>query len=128
VTPSTVTVTGPFVAVDGTWAVILVSLQELTVAVTPLNLTTLVPWLAPKPRPVSVVHAPSCAPGGARLEIVGLMTVKSMVAGLELEPTVTTTGPVPGGAAVGTSATICELVQLLTDVAAVLLKLTVLVP
>ena len=54
--------------------------------------------------------------------------MKSTVAGLELDPTVTTTGPVPGGAVVGTSATICKLLQLVIEVAAVLLKVTVLAP
>ena len=42
VTPSTVTVTGPLVAFEGTCAVMLVSLQELTLATTLLNFTWLV--------------------------------------------------------------------------------------
>jgi hypothetical protein len=43
VTPSSVIVTEPVVALDGTVAVMLVSLQELATAVTPLNCTMLLP-------------------------------------------------------------------------------------
>jgi len=74
-TPSTVTVTEPFVAVAGTCTLILLSLQELANATTLLNMTWLVPWLVPKPLPVSTVKAPSWDPGGLRATIVGLMTV-----------------------------------------------------
>jgi len=41
--PPTVTKTGPVVAPAGTGATILVALQELGVAVVPLNVTTLLP-------------------------------------------------------------------------------------
>jgi hypothetical protein len=40
------------------------------------------------------------------LVIAGLMTLKVTFEGLVLEPTVTTTGPVPAGAALGTVAMI----------------------
>ncbi len=44
-----------------------------------------------------------------------------------MEFTVTLTGPVPAGTAAGTVATICELLQLVTDAVAPL-KVTVLLP
>lgn len=43
VTPSSTTVTGPLVAPDGTVAVMLVALHELTLAATPLKKTWLLP-------------------------------------------------------------------------------------
>jgi hypothetical protein len=45
-----------------------------------------------------------------------------------IEFTVTVTGPGPAGAVFGTAATICVLLQLVTEVACAPLKLTVLVP
>jgi hypothetical protein len=60
---------------------------------------------------------------------MGLITVNTtFVGGLEIEFTVTVTGPVPDGAVLGTVARIWLLLQLVTDVACVPLKLTVLVP
>jgi hypothetical protein len=72
VTPPTVTVTGPLVAVEGTVALMLVPLQEVTFAVTPLNLTRLEPWLPPKPDPFTVIVPPTGAAGGLKLEMTGL--------------------------------------------------------
>lgn len=72
VTPPTATVTGPLVAVDGTVALMLESLHEVTLAVTLLNLTTLEPWLAPKPEPFNVTDPPMGAAGGDKLEMTGL--------------------------------------------------------
>ncbi len=62
--------------------------------------------------------------------ITGLITVNiaAAVLGLEIEFTITVTGPVPFGAVLGTKATICEVLQLVIDVAKVPLNLTVLVP
>src|ERR1700730_13850784 len=57
-----------------------------------------------------------------------LITSKATVEGLVLEPTVTTTGPVPEGAALGTLAIICVLLQLMIDVAVTPLNVSVLVP
>jgi hypothetical protein len=128
VMPSSVIVTEPLVALDGTPAVILVSLQELTDATTPLNDTWLLPWLAPKPLPAIVINPPICAAGGVRLLIAGLIVVNVTFPGLELELTVTTTGPGPAGVVLATVATICELLQLVIDDAATLSKLTVLLP
>ena len=72
VTPPTVTVTGPLVAFDGTVALMLVPLQEVTFAVTPLNLIRLEPWLVPKPDPFTVIVPPTGPAGGLKLEMTGL--------------------------------------------------------
>jgi len=48
--------------------------------------------------------------------------------GLEIEFTVTITGPGPAAVALATLATICVVLQLVTEDASVPLKLTVLVP
>jgi hypothetical protein len=53
-----------------------------------------------------VIEPPICEAGGVKLLIAGLIVVKGVLVGLELEPTVTTTGPGPAGAALGTDATI----------------------
>lgn len=57
-----------------------------------------------------------------------MIVVKLTVPGLVTEFTVTVTGPAPPGVPLGTTATICVLLQLVTDVACTPLKLTVLVP
>jgi hypothetical protein len=93
-----------------------------------LNWTVLLHWLGPKPTPFKVTVAPSSAAGGDRLLMTGLTRVKSTTTGLEIEFTVTMTGPVPAEVALDTVATICVLVQLVTDAAGVPLNLTVLVP
>lgn len=72
VTPPTVTVTGPLVAFEGTVALMLVLLHEVTLAVTPLNATRLEPWLAPKPDPLIVIVPPIGPAGGLKLEMTGL--------------------------------------------------------
>jgi hypothetical protein len=54
--PDTVTITFPVVAQPGTVAVMLVALQLVTSATTPLNVTTLVPCVAPKLVPVMVTE------------------------------------------------------------------------
>jgi hypothetical protein len=47
-TPPTVTTTLPVVAPVGTVTLMLLALQNVTVATMPLKVTVLVPWLAPK--------------------------------------------------------------------------------
>jgi hypothetical protein len=69
--PDTVTTTFPLVAPLGTVAAMLVALQLVAVAVVPLNLTVLVPWVAPKFVPLIVTDAPTAALVGVRVEIVG---------------------------------------------------------
>ena len=62
---------------------------------------------------------PSGPEGGERLDMTGSITVKREpdVAGLDVEFTLTITGPVPTGTELGTVATICEGLQLVTDAA-----------
>ena len=69
--PPTVTTTLPVVAAMGTGATILLELQLVGVAVTPLNLTVLVPWVDPKPLPEIVTEVPTFPEVGDRLLILG---------------------------------------------------------
>jgi len=103
-TPLSETVTGPEVAVEGTVTVMLASLQKETVALTPLNITELLPWLGPKPEPARDIVAPACPTGGVRLAITGLITRKPKFVLLCTEFTTTVTGPVV--APMGTAVTI----------------------
>jgi hypothetical protein len=58
--PNTVTTTLPVVAPAGTDSVMLVALQALAAAAAiPLNVTVLVPWVAPKLVPVMVIDVPA---------------------------------------------------------------------
>jgi hypothetical protein len=52
-TPPTVTTTFPVVALAGTDVTMLVTLQLVTVAAVPLNVTVLVAWEDPKSAPVT---------------------------------------------------------------------------
>ena len=126
-TPLTVTKTLPVVAPVGTTAVIDVALQlVIEVAVTPLNVTLLVPCVEPKLVPVMTTEAPTAPVAGLRLVMVGVgSTVKGDPA-LDTPLTVTTTLPVV--APVGTTAVIDVLLQAVIEVAATPLKLTVLAP
>jgi len=68
----TVTTTVPVVAPVGTIATIELALQlEIVVAVVPLNLTVLVPWVEPKPLPAMVTGAPTAPVLGVRLVMDG---------------------------------------------------------
>jgi len=77
----TVTITFPFVAPVGTGATMLVALQLVGVAAVPLNVTVLVPWLAPKFVPVIVTDVPTCPEVGLKLVILG--TTETPPAGLK---------------------------------------------
>jgi len=61
----------PVIAPGGTGVVMLVLLQELGVATVPLNVTVLVPWVAPKLEPVMVTNVPIAAAGGLTLDMPG---------------------------------------------------------
>jgi hypothetical protein len=75
-TPFTVTTTFPVLAPLGTTAVTLVVLQLAAMpALTPLKVTALLPWLAPKLLPVMVTAVPTGPEVGDRLEIVGVGVV-----------------------------------------------------
>ena len=115
----TATTTLPVVAPAGTGTTMLVADQLVGVAVVPLNLTVLAPWVAPKPVPVMVTEVPVDPEVGDKLVMFGV-TVKSTPL-LATLATVTTT--LPEVAAAGTVTTIEPALQVVT-VAAVPLKVT----
>ena len=79
-TPPTVTTMFPELAACGTVTVMLVELQFVAVpAARPLNVTVLVPWLAPKLAPVMVIAMPALPAAGDRVEIVGVAAPASKV-------------------------------------------------
>ena len=100
-----------------------VAVQLVGVAVVPLNVTVLLPWVLPKVVPAIVTEVPATPEGGDRLVMCGV-TVK-LTALLATPPTVTTTLPVV--APLGTGTTMEAALQLV-GVAAVPLKVTVLLP
>src|SRR5271167_1301222 len=125
-TPPTVTTTFPVVAPLGTGTVILVPVQLVGVAATPLNLTVLVPFVDPKFVPVIVTDVPAGPVVGLRLVIAGADAVTVQLTPLlATPPTVTTTFPVV--APLGTGTVILVAVQPV-GVAATPLNFTVLVP
>src|SRR2546427_5626071 len=76
-TPETVATTFPVVAPEGTGIAMLVALQLVGVAAVPLNVTVLVPCVAPKFVPVMVTEVPTVPDVGFRLVILGAaVTVK----------------------------------------------------
>ena len=124
--PPTVTTTLPVVAPVGTGTTMLVADQLVGVAAVPLNLTVLVPCVAPKLVPAIVTAVPTGPLVGDRL--VRRRRASVTVNGSALlarPPTVTTTLPVV--APVGTGTTMLVADQLV-GVAAVPLNVTVLVP
>ena len=123
--PLTVTTTFPVVAPAGTGTTMLVADQLVGVATVPLNVTVLLPCVAPKLVPAIVTAVAAGPVVGERLVIVGgTVTVNDMPL-LANPPTVTTTFPVV--APVGTGTTMLVADQLVA-VAAVPLNVTVLVP
>src|SRR5262245_44904095 len=70
-TPLTVTTTLPVVAPAGTDTAMLVADQLVGVAVVPLNLTVLVPWVAPKFEPAIVTGVPTAPAFGVSVEMLG---------------------------------------------------------
>ena len=69
--PPTVTTTLPEVALAGTGTTILVLLQLVGDAAIPLNVTVLVPWVAPKLDPEMLTEVPTGPDVGLRFEIPG---------------------------------------------------------
>ena len=61
----------PVVAPFGTGATIEVALQLVGVAVVPLNVTVLVPWVEPKFVPVIVTDVPTAPEVGDKLVMLG---------------------------------------------------------
>lgn len=93
-TPLACTTTFPVVAPDGTGALMLVALQLVGVAVVPLNLTVLLPFVEPKPVPAIVTEIPTAAEAGERLVMLGAATTVKPLPLLATPDTVTTTFPV----------------------------------
>jgi hypothetical protein len=115
----------PVVAPDGTGVTMLVADQLVGVAVIPLNVTVLVPLVAPKFVPVIVTEVPAAPVLGLMLVIVGAARIVKDTPLLAVPFTVTMTFPVV--APLGTEAVMAVALQL-TGVAVVPLNLTVLVP
>src|SRR2546427_4584529 len=122
----TVTTTFPVVAPAGTGATMLVALQLVGAVVVPLNVTVLVPCVAPKFAPAIVTDAPTNPEVGFKLVMLGAGTVTvKLTPLLATPPTVTTTLPVVAPA--GTGTTMLVALQLVAA-AAIPLNLTVLDP
>jgi hypothetical protein len=121
--PPTVTTTFPVEAAPGTGTVILVLLQAVGAAAAPLNVTVLLPWLAPKLLPLMVIEAPVVPLVWDNELITG--TIENGTPLLARLATVMTTFPLL--APLGTGATTLVSLQLL-GVAVAPLNLTVLVP
>ena len=125
--PPTVTTTFPVVAAAGTFTVMLVALQaDAAPADTPLNVTVLLPWLAPNPVPLIVSAVPIAPELALRLLITGGVTTVKFTPLLASPPTVTTTFPVV--APVGTVTVILVALHAEALPAEVRLKVTVLLP
>jgi hypothetical protein len=101
----------------------LVLLQDVGVAVGPLNVTVLVPCVGPNPVPVIVIGVPANPLKGDRLVMLG--TTEKLTPLLDEAPTVTTTFPVYAAAGTGTAMLVGPQ---LVGVAAVPLNATVLEP
>jgi hypothetical protein len=100
--PPTVTTTLPVVAPVGTDTTMLVALQLVGVPAVPLNLTVLVPWLAPKFVPVIVTGVVTAPEVGFKLVMLGVLPTVKLIALLATPPTVTTTAPVLAPLGTGT--------------------------
>lgn len=102
-----------------------VAFQPVGVAAVPLNVTVLVPCVAPKFAPVMVTEEPTAPDVGFRLVMLGGTITVKLEPLLATPPTVTTTFPVVAPAGTGTA----MLVPLhAVGVPAVPLNVTVLVP
>jgi hypothetical protein len=102
-TPPIVTTTFPVVAPAGTGATMLVADQVVGAAVVPLNVTVLVPLVAPKFAPVIVTDAPTAPLAGDSVVIVGAEVTVNCMLLLAIPPAVTTTFPVVAPAGTGTA-------------------------
>ncbi len=124
-TPPTVTTTLPVVPPAGTGTVMLFVDHAVGVAAVPLNVTVLVPWLAPKLLPAIVTAVATGPLDGERLVNVGVGTTVNVSALLASPATVTTTLPLVAPAGTGTAMLLADHV---VGVATVPLNVTVLVP
>ena len=123
--PPTVTTTLPVVAPAGTGTTMLLAAHDVGVATVPLNVTVLLPLLAPKLLPLMVTAVATGPLDGERLVSVGGTVTVYVSALLARPPTLTTTLPVVAPAGTGTTMLLAAHV---VGVAAVPLNVTVLVP
>jgi hypothetical protein len=123
--PPTVTTMLPVVAPAGTGTTMLVADQLVGAAAIPLNVTVLVPCVAPKFVPVSVTDVPIAPLVGALLVNVGDTATVNERPLLTPPSTVTTTLPEVAPAGTGTTILVADQ---LVGVAASPLKVTVLAP
>ena len=123
--PPTLTTTLPVVAPFGTATTIAPDDQLVGLAAVPLNATMLPPWLVPNPVPEIVTEDPIDAEVVDKLVIFG--TTVNATPLLAVPLTVTTTDPVPPGAAAGTGAVTDVALQVVGTVD-VPLKVTRLLP
>src|SRR5207247_1585427 len=123
--PPTVTTTLPVVAPAGTGTTMLVADHEVGVPTVPLNVTVLVPCVAPKLVPVSVIDVPTAPLFGVSNVTSGVGSTVNAAPLLATPLTVTTTLPVVAPAGTGTTMLVADQ---LVGVAVVPLNFTVLVP
>jgi len=107
----------------GTWATMVLALQLVGDAATPLNVNLLVPCVSPKLDPLTVTDVPNTPELGEMVSIVGTPNTVKGTALLGPSPTATTTGPLM---AVGGTGTTMLLALQLLGVAVTPLKVTVL--
>jgi len=123
--PSAVTTTFPDVAPDGTGTTMAVGLHVLGIAATPLKVIVLLPCVAPKLLPVTVITFPIAPDVGVTAVMTGWVITVNDSPLLGCPPTVTTTKP--EAAPAGTGATILLALQLV-GTAKLPLNVTVLLP
>lgn len=111
----TLTSRGPVVAPVGTGTTMVVALQLVGVPAVPLNVTALVPCVAPKFAPLIVTDVPSGPDPGLTFEMTGDGVTVKPTPLLATPPTVTTTLP-PVIAPEGTGATTLVSLQLVGTV------------
>jgi hypothetical protein len=102
--PFTVTTTLPVVTPEGAGTTIFAALQLVGVPVTtPLNVTVLEPWDAPKRLPLTVTDVAALPEVGEMLVMIGADVSVNVMPLLCRLLTTTTTGPVPALAGTGTT-------------------------
>jgi hypothetical protein len=114
--PPTVTTTLPVVAPAGTGTTMLVADQLVGVAVVPLNVIVLVPFVAPKFVPVTVTDVPTGPVVGFTVVMLGGTVTVKLTPLLATLFTVTTTLPVVAPAGTGTVILVFDHVVALASV------------
>src|SRR6266567_2706373 len=123
--PFTVTKNDPDDAPDGTFTIMLISLQLATGTVVPLSEIVLVPCVAPNPVPVMATSDPTAPAVGERFVMLSVSTTVKLMPLLATPFALTSTFPVVAPDGTGTAMLVAFQ---LAGVASVPLKVTVLVP